>query len=422
MFILELYVLIGEGISMSDPFEQQTANALAAAPPVILAAGPRELPAEAPPKPDAEWQLPHGTAWVYLANSKHGLVRPIILADGFNSGPSTLEFSWAALETRNHPLISSLRNAGRDVILLGFKERSASILVNAQAAAAAILRAIAERLGEEPLVVGGFSMGGLVTRYALAKMETEDIDHQTSLYFSWDSPHRGAYIPLALQAFAHYIRKLNPRFSDQMNSPAARQLLRWHIESWEDTPVVSQERTDFLAALESVGQWPRRPRRIALANGVGTGLGNGIPAGATAVKGKGLGITGTDLRTQPTGTDSLAATLRVITSQKAEVHAPGLPDVDGAPGGTLEGFGILADALNKIIGLGVDHPIRSHCFVPAVSAVDVRDIDTRADLYVNIDDLPPEESGFDEFVLASGNEEHTKITAELGTWLIERLP
>ncbi|GGZ95568.1 alpha/beta hydrolase [Streptomyces subrutilus] len=407
---------------MSDPSELQTASALAAAPPVVLAAGPRELPAEAPPKPDAEWQLPHGTAWVYLANSKHGLVKPIILADGFNSGPSTLEFSWAGLETRNHPLISSLRRAGRDVILLGFTERSASILVNAQAAVAAIRRAIAERLGDEPLVVGGFSMGGLVTRYALAKLETERMDHQTALYFSWDSPHRGAYIPLALQAFAHYIRKLDPRFSDQMNSPAARQLLRWHIETWEDAPAVSQERTDFLAALESVGSWPLRPRKIALANGVGTGVGNGIDAGETAVEGRGLGITGTDLRTQPTGTESLVATLRVITSQKAEVHAPGLPAVDGAPGGTLDGFGILADTLNGIIGLGVNDPIRSHCFVPSVSAVGVRDIDTQADLYVSVDDLPPEESEFDEFVLATENEEHTKITAELSTWLIERLP
>ena len=40
-------------------------------------------------------------------------------------------------------------------------------------------------------------MGGLVTRYALAKLETENVEHQVGTYFSYDSPHQGAWIPIS---------------------------------------------------------------------------------------------------------------------------------------------------------------------------------------------------------------------------------
>lgn len=149
---------------MSDPTERDVAAALQSAPPVVLWPGPRELPTEFPPAPDEYWELPGGMAWVYYGQGNDGLRQPVILADGAGSGPSTLEFSWAFVETGNFPFISSLRRRGKDVILLGYQERSASILRNSQAATGAILRAIAQRAGDELLVVGGFSMGGLVTR------------------------------------------------------------------------------------------------------------------------------------------------------------------------------------------------------------------------------------------------------------------
>jgi hypothetical protein len=407
---------------MPEPTEREVTDAFKAAAPIALAATPpKEQVAPAPP-PDVTWPLPGGTAWVYYGEGNRGLARPVLMADGFNSGPSSLDDLWAGLEDSAYPLISELRRRGRDVVLIGYDERSASILDNAETATAAILRAIAERMGDTRLMVGGFSMGGLVTRYALAKMENQRIDHQTGVYFSYDSPHNGAHIPLSLQAFAHYIRKLDGRFSDQMNSPAARQLLWRHIENWSDKPGVSPLRTQFLDELEKVGGWPRIPRLLAVANGAGDGTGNGIQPGTTAVKGKGLGITGTDLRTTPTGGDTLAATLRVVTQQKNDVFIEDLPDIDGAPGGTLESFQILADALNKVIGLGVDNPVKDHCFVPAVSAVALCGLDTHEDLYTDIDSLDPDEARVDDYLCAMQNERHTKVTEELCSWLLDRLP
>ncbi|GGV48566.1 esterase/lipase family protein [Streptomyces spectabilis] len=408
------------------PSEEQVQEALRAAPPITIGSGPAEPVTTAAPAPSEVWPLPNGTAWVYHGEGNQGLTRPVILADGFNSGPSSLNDLWDHLDRKDFAFLTELRRRGRDVVLLGFNERSASILDNAQAAEAAIMRANAQLQNDARLTVGGFSMGGLVTRYALARMETRDMDHRTALYVSYDSPHRGAWIPIALQSFAHYIRKLNSAFSDQMNSPAAQQLLWQHIAEWQDTPATSKLRTEFLAALEEVGNWPRMPLLIGVANGVADGTGNGVEPGQLAFEGKGLSVLGSRLLTQSPGERQLVAKLRVVTPPPAkEVYTSGLPRIDGAPGGTLNSFEILADrfnALPPILGFRSEAHIKSHSFVPAVSAVAIRDLDTDEKLYANISTLSPEDSELNEFRCASQNEGHTRITEELCTWILDRLP
>lgn len=52
----------------------------------------------------------------------------------------------------------------------------------------------------EKLVIVGPSMGGQISRYALAYMEKNNIPHNTRLWVSVDSPHLGANIPLGAQA------------------------------------------------------------------------------------------------------------------------------------------------------------------------------------------------------------------------------
>ncbi|WP_393098223.1 hypothetical protein [Streptomyces sp. LN325] len=195
------------------PTPQQVTEALYAAPPIVLAPGPREAPTQIPPVPHDVWDLPGGTAWVYYGEGKHGLTRPVIIADGFNSGPSDIGMLWEGLDRREYAFLSEIRRSGRDVVIVGFHERSAPIQHHGRAALAAIERATHHMSGGHGLAVGGFSMGGLVTRYALLKLEHRRTDHRTELYFSYDSPHRGAWIPIGLQAFAHYIRDLDDRFS-----------------------------------------------------------------------------------------------------------------------------------------------------------------------------------------------------------------
>ncbi|SNQ47488.1 conserved hypothetical protein [Frankia canadensis] len=385
---------------------------------LVTAAG--EEPARQAPPADGEWSLPGGTARVYYGQGNRGLVRPVLLADGFNLGPTNFDASWEHVDGEPHRFATRLRERGRDLVLIGFDERSASILDNARTATAAIHRAVAERLGGNRLAVGGFSMGGIVTRYALARMEMQRMDHQVGVYLSVDSPHRGASIPIALQAIAHHLAPVNAALSQLINSPAARQLLWRHIETPTATPAEDPLRTEFLDQLRQIDDWPRIPRLLGVANGVGDGRRNGVPPGVEALRSNGPFLTGTQLFTQAGGRDRIVAEIKGLLGN-VTVRTNDFPDLDGAPGGTLESFGILADTL-KEAGENVDVSHRSICFVPSVSAVAVRGIETNDDLYVNINQLSPDESALDDFLTSSSGTPHSALTEEIGTWILDRLP
>ncbi|MDH6538152.1 esterase/lipase family protein [Streptomyces lavendulae] len=368
-----------------------------------------------------EWSLPNGFAWVFLGDGNRQLTRPVIMADGFSLGRSKLDVLYQGLESGAFPFVSELRRRGRDVILLGFDERSASILDNAQTAIAAILQAGAEQVGDARLVVGGFSMGGIVTRYALAKMERQRMDHRTALYFSYDSPHRGASIPVGVQAFSYFIPFPND-FAKQMNSPAARQMLWQHYDRDTGKTGVAPERTEFLAALDRVGGWPQIPMKIAVANGRGDGVGlPEVKPGEVALRIDQI-YPGTTFYTQAQGDDVTAAYLnRRFPKAEKTITTSGFPEIDGAPGGTLHTYKILADTMEKLGGK-IDLRHEDVCFVPSVSAVAIRDVEEQDDLYVKIDSLSPEESELDDFLCSSTTTAHTLITEELAVWITDRLP
>lgn len=151
------------------------------------------------------------------------------------------------------------------------------------------------------LVIVGPSMGGQISRYALAYMESKlqdtgnaSWDHNTRLWISIDSPHLGANIPIGLQAAVHQLAIVSPAAQDfrddQLASPAARQQL---IEQYAgrsgdqlrttklDGRIVEQgytfSRGDvlfqnyyvdlFTNGLPNSDGYPLNLRKIALANG-----------------------------------------------------------------------------------------------------------------------------------------------------------
>ncbi|ONI53165.1 MULTISPECIES: triacylglycerol lipase [unclassified Streptomyces] len=368
-----------------------------------------------------EWPLPNGFAWIFRGEGNSSLTQPMIMADGFNLGRSKLDVLYDGMENNGYPFISELRRRGRDVILLGFEERSASILDNAQAAEAAIMRATAEQQGDAPLVVGGFSMGGIVTRYALARLEEQRVNHRTALYFSYDSPHRGASIPVGVQAFSHFIPFPND-FARQMDSPAARQMLWQHYDKDTGKIGIAPERTEFLAALERLGGWPMIPRKIAVANGRADGRGlPDVTPGETALRIERI-YPGTTFYTQAQGDDTTVAYLnRRFPKAEKTITTDGFPELDGAPGGTLHTYKILADTLEKLGGKA-DLRHEDVCFVPSVSAVAVRDIDKQEHLYRGIGEADAEESELDSFLCSTTTTAHTAITEQLCTWIMDQLP
>lgn len=88
----------------------------------------------------------------------------------------------------------------------------------------------------EQLVIAGPSMGGQITRYALAYMEkkyaeTNNVQwlHHTRLWISIDSPHLGANIPYGAQSLVYQLKDDAPKAADFYNnwlgSAAAKQQL-----------------------------------------------------------------------------------------------------------------------------------------------------------------------------------------------------
>ncbi|MER7827013.1 hypothetical protein ABTX85_31140 [Streptomyces sp. NPDC096097] len=392
------------------------------------------------PEPHDKWPLSGGTAWVYYSPlNRSQLVRPVIVSDGFSGGSSNLDQLWHGLEENGeYRFVSELHAIGRDVIILGYSDRTASITENADTVIDCIRRALGERMGREKLVVGGFSMGGLVTRYALAKMEQDFSipDHETSLYFSYDTPHRGAWLPVSLQAFTHFaadnwaetpvVGDHLRQFSALLNSPAARQMARWHIEKAGGTAKEAPERVEFLRELEKLGSWPQSVRKIGAANGVDTGTGNGIKPDATAVRANGQTLVDTWLKTQAQGAQEVAR-LQKKGSEAISVRTSGLPDIDGAPGGLFTApsehgdpgsFGLVS-LLMSLLGNTVDPDvIATSCFIPTISALAAGDISDPKALYqpIALDD-----SELDAFQAAVSNQGHTAMTEELGAWIVNEI-
>ncbi len=137
-----------------------------------------------------------------------------------------------------------------------------------------------------PNVVMGISMGGLVARYALRKMETENKDHKVWKYISIDSPHKGANVPVGFQAAARHLSSLDfkyffrtifemtdiPMVSDALevlNSPAAKQMLIYNVND-AGTGYDNSIHTTFLAEYEQLG-FPQKCQNIAVSNGISSG-------------------------------------------------------------------------------------------------------------------------------------------------------
>ena len=388
------------------------------------------------PEP-VQWELDGGKAWVWRVPGNKTLTRPVIIADGFSGGASNLA-EWLPLWQESeaegvHYWGTQLHEAGHDVIVLGYASRNAPIRANANVAIECIRKAAAERAGNEPLVVGGLSMGGLVTRYALALMERQQINHQVGTYFSYDSPHQGAWIPISLQCFAHFLSGLADLITDEekkqqmkglqglINSDAARELLWKHTETHigaGPTFHADPKRAEFVAALAELGSFPQAPRLLGVANGRGDGQGLPVTAGDDNIVWQRDGVgPGATLKVQNQGAEQVTAALqRVGLSQPITVRTSDIPALDGAPGGTLDSFHIAALALQDA-GYQATAAYPDVCFVPAASAVDLAD---PSDPYTPVNTLDPSTSQLHEFKVAAQNERHTLLTDDLCTWLTER--
>ena len=165
---------------------------------------------------------------------------------------------------------------GYDVIYLDFTDGADKIQNNALTLVELLkwLNDPSRREGNVENIVMGASMGGQVVRFALSYMEKEGNPcHNTKLYVSVDSPHRGANAPLGIQYMLWRLRgnliagkKFGVNYKYLLR-PASRQMLVYHVEP--DSRYLREEWQTWQKRDDS---WPALMRKVAVANGNGNAL------------------------------------------------------------------------------------------------------------------------------------------------------
>lgn len=241
---------------------------------------------------------------------KKKLKRPIIITDGFDPGnkrdfyknnidkkPDTPKDNdgrglyhlidgqpspWYSGNAKSPGLISSLRNAGYDIIIVDFLDGAGDIFINANAFKNFISNVINgsdfRDENTEDLIIIGPSMGGLITRLAISEMEKDKIDHKIKLWFSFDSPQEGAYIPIALQHSLNFLKNINhseisklkkavkdfKESLSKLNTDAAKQMLILH---YDDRPSYKDDIiTPFYKEISNK-EFPMLTTNYAITNG-----------------------------------------------------------------------------------------------------------------------------------------------------------
>jgi cytochrome P450 len=373
---------------------------------------------QAAPVPDETWPL-HGecgntgTAYVYLAGHASAPRRPIVMVEGFPGGHPA-DYLYDTLD--QHGTATSLRAAGRDIVLVGLDQGIDLVQRNADVLVDCIRQAMART--PEPLVVGGMSMGGLISRYALASMEARGEPHQTDVFLTIDTPHAGTYTSLAAQWFVQSLAPYLPSlaaYKELLDSQANQQFDLWWLH--DGAVVTSPLRDELIRDLAAVGNYPSRPRKLAISSGRGDGVRTAPPATQT-LDWNGVPWVAVELHALGDAAQTIGqgSWYEADPSELAPLRFDTGPAWEGAPGGQEPYNGEVAQ-IAAGLGCGtVAHALDSSCTVPTVSALDLRQ-----DPFAPV---PPAGSGagpFDDYAFCATNEQHLAITPEVSEWLLEAL-
>lgn len=376
--------------------------------------------------------------------------KPVVIVDGYDPSDGRdipIIFDSFLYNAGANNYLTDWRNQGLDIVILNFPtyvrsadnttinggadyiERNGLILVN-------LLQTLFPQIQSNyGFVVFGPSMGGLVSRYALRYMEQNSLDHHTDLWFSFDSPHFGANIPISFQYMFNYFVETNgtadeiAQKNELLNNPAARQMLLDHYVAHLQSgsaylqntaiklPTPHPFRTTFMNTMNAMG-FPTQPRNVAISNGVTNGIGTYSP-GATVINTTldlGSGIT-TQIRmhfTPVANTSNYEIDYSrnyfygfpVGSAFTAYAASPSYTSgYDAAPGSTQSAdlifgenpTGVLASFVNAL-------QVNEFCFIPTVSSLAVNN----QNVYTPISTGSITE--FDAYLIPSVNEIHMTYT------------
>lgn len=391
-----------------------------------------EVEGLAAPLPDDTLQItatiPHagvfgtGRAYVALAPGHTDLVNPVVVVEGFDLDNA---MSWDELHALldQQGLLTSLLADGFDAVVLDFDDATAAIQQNAFVVAELIAQVQARIAPQATLAVVGASMGALCSRYALAHMETHALPHRVRTWISFDGPQAGADIPLGLQYWIDFFAGQSAdaaAFRAVLDRPAARQMLL-HRLTVPPSATASADplRAALLADLAAIGDYPQLTRRVAVANGSGTGLSQGFAPAAQLIQYEYssflAAVTGNVWAVPASASQRIfQGSLRILfstTTRNVDVNAT--QPWDGAPGGSRASMAEL-DATTAPFGdIVALHP--AHCFIPTVSALALQTTDPFFAIASAPDPLAL--TPFDALFHPAIDEPHVHLSAESAAWI-----
>jgi hypothetical protein len=406
------------------------------------------------------------------------LRKPIIIVEGFDIDKNANDnrygdLGWTTFKTgitynedgeqtafqlENLPvLMGRLKAEGYDVIVVDFKDGGKRIESNALALISIIQWVNLKKEGSNELSVMGASMGGLIVRYALRLMEEQNCKHCTRIYITYDSPHRGANIPVGVQHFVKFFAQVDADAKDQydktLSSDAALQMLVYHVN-----PLAATYRNPWQNLLNKMGH-PQKPYKVSLINGASNGKGLNFTAGdqvlqyhankwiveimgnVWSVPNNPNAVSGQIIfagKAPKNGAWSAIANLtlnpflslfgmHVDHHTTTEVLGFSTLPYDNAAGGTTETFKDIADVdypVGKVSALVGDY----HCFIPSVSAMDLHTNDLNLDITQEIAKkskvTPFEAYYFPDIEDNKPNQRHVEVTIGIRgniEWLIKQL-
>ncbi|MBO6605901.1 T9SS type A sorting domain-containing protein [Psychroserpens sp.] len=411
---------------------------------------------------------------IFFDNVDGVLDKPIIFVDGFDPGDGrNIPLMYSLLDFGNpvENLADLVRDEGFDLVVLNFPTYTSSsdgttvidggadfIQRNAFILTELIQTINGMKTGNEQNVIIGPSMGGLISRYALRYMEQNALDHDTRLYLSFDSPHKGANVPIGIQYLFNYmlngdpgITAIEPVVNGLLNSAAARQMLVDHYSSHLDAgstflqdPTKLQPdgapnfRDALQGELDAMG-FPQNTRNVSVINGSGIGATTGSTGASIINHTFDTGIQAgfpTQAIISANFTPAANATNTVVSfegqvffgfwvtafSYSADAQQPSVTSgVDSAPGGLFDlgDFDEGGDPLIAEFVLNLDNQFFD--FIPSVSAMALDDdgngINWFHDIQIGSGSPPGDSAGdtvnstpFVNWYMPDTNEDHVLLT------------
>lgn len=372
--------------------------------------------------------IPGATVTAITACPERRICKPLIVIEGFNSvvtgGDVNFEdfrrFLRNSANTTPTPssMLNELEAAGYDIIYIDFDNGTASLEQNAEVVKAVIRevnRLKAENGCEQPNVVWGESMGGVLGKLALHEMEAAGEQHDCERLFTFDSPLRGANIPLAYQFLTDHIanwelgtvsvKDVVPLLADAESallSEAAQDMLLYHYKHF---PARAPSFTALYQKLRDFGPLAHC-EHVAISNGSQTGNGQGFEPNARLVKIEGniggvldecagfsgfwagvvsslsalFGTTATfdiEMRAVPSPEQGMRMIYKgnafvtllgiPVALEHRKIEVGGTQPIDNAPGGAIDFGGNMPEICGDVLQLDNTR----FCYIPTLSAIEV---------------------------------------------------